>query len=131
MPTLLSLVVYMACLTWVLIVVASVIRVRAWTPSGMLLDFGNRENLPAPSPLAGRADRTAHNMLENFVLFAALALVAQAAGATSPRVILGAEIFCWARLVYVAVYYAGIPYLRTAVWTVSIAGLGLMVAGMF
>ena len=131
MSKLLSLVVCMAGVTWLLLVAASLIRARAWTPSGMLVAFGNRDNLPDPSPLAGRAERAARNTLENFVLFAALALVAHAAGATSPRVTLGAEVFFWARLVYVPVYLAGIPFLRTAVWAVSIVGLGLMLAGMF
>jgi len=131
MPKLLSLVVCMAGVTWLLLVVASLIRARAWTPGGLLLAFGNRDNLPDPTPFAGRAERAARNTLENFVLFAALALVAQAAGATSARVTQGAEVFFWARLVYIPVYLAGIPFLRTAVWAVSIVGLGLMVAGMF
>lgn len=131
MSKLLSLVVCMAGITWLLLVVAALIRTRVWTPSGLLVAFGNRDNVLDPSPLAGRADGAARNTLENFVLFAALALVAHAAGATNPRVMLGAEVFFWARLIYVPVYLAGIPYLRTAVWAVSIAGLGLMIAGMF
>ena len=36
---------------------------------------------------------------------------------------LGAQLYFWARLVYVPVYAAGIPYLRTLVWAVSIAGM--------
>lgn len=131
MPKLLSLVVCMAALTWLLLLVASLIRAQAWTPQGLLLAFGNRDNLPPPSPLAGRAERAARNTLENFVLFAALALVAQAAGATSPRVVLGGQVFLWARLVYIPVYLAGITFVRTAAWAVSIVGLGLMLAGMF
>jgi uncharacterized MAPEG superfamily protein len=131
MSHLLSLVVCMASMTWLLLVVAALIRTRAWTRNGLLVAFGNRDNLTAPSPLAGRADGVARNTLENLVLFVALALVAHAAGATNPRVTLGADVFFWARLVYVPVYLAGIPFLRTAVWAVSIAGLGLMIAGMF
>lgn len=131
MPKLLSLVVCMAGVTWLMLVVASLVRTQAWTPKGMLLAFGNRDNLPDPTPLAGRAERAARNTLENFVLFAALALVAHAAGATSSRVTLGAEVFFWARLVYIPVYLAGITYVRTAVWAVGIVGLGLMLAGMF
>lgn len=131
MTKLLSLVICMAGVTWLLLVAASLIRAAAWTPRGMLLAFGNRDNLPEPTPLAGRAERTARNTLENFVLFAALALVDHTAGIENPRVILGAEIFFWARLAYIPIYYAGLPYVRTAVWLVSIAGLALMLPGLF
>ncbi|MDE2430717.1 MAG: MAPEG family protein [Burkholderiales bacterium] len=131
MPKLLSLVVCMAVLTWLTVLVASLIRAGAWTPKGLMLAFGNRSNMPEATPLAGRAERTAKNTLENFVLFAALALVAHAAGATNARVTLGAEVFFWARLVFIPVYLIGIPFVRTGVWCVSIVGLGMMIAGMY
>jgi len=40
-----------------MLIVASLLRSRAWTPAGMQVAFGNREALPEVSPLAGRADR--------------------------------------------------------------------------
>ena len=64
------------------------------------------------------------------MLFAALAVVAHVAGVQSPKVLLGAEVFFWSRLVYLVVYYAGIPVLRTAVWGVSIVGLAMMILSM-
>jgi uncharacterized MAPEG superfamily protein len=127
MDTTLTLVVYMALVTWLTMMTASLIRALGWPAPRMKLAFGNRENLPPPSPLAGRAQRTAKNTLENFVLFAAVALVAQAAGKSSPQLVDGAQIFFWARIVYIPVYLAGIAYVRTAVWLVSIVGLALMV----
>jgi len=123
----LTLVIYMAIATWLLILVASLIRAKAWTPAGLKIAFGNRDNLTEPTAFAGRAERTARNTLENFVLFAAIALVAHAADSGSQRVALGAEIFFWARLVYVPVYYIGLTYLRTAVWLIGIAGLATMI----
>jgi uncharacterized MAPEG superfamily protein len=70
-----------------------VIRAEGWTVPGMMLMTGNRDNLPTPSPLAGRADRAARNTQENFMLFVALAIVAHVAGAAqSPKVLLGAEV---------------------------------------
>jgi len=126
MSNLLTLVAYMAIITWATILVASLIRSRGWTLPGMLLAFGNRENMPEPSALAGRAERTARNTLDNFVLFAALALAAHAAGATGQRVETGAEIFFWARVIYIPIYIIGLPYLRTAVWAISIVGLGMI-----
>ena len=80
MTTTLTLVICMAILTWLALLLASLIRVKGWTPAGTLMALGNRENLPAATPFAGRAERAARNTLENFVLFAAIALVAHAAG---------------------------------------------------
>lgn len=130
MTSSLILVIYMAIITWALLLLASVIRAKGWTPAGMMIAFGNRENLPDADAFAGRAERTARNTLENFVLFAAIALVAHAAGASSPKVAMGAQIFFWARALYIPVYYAGIVYVRTAVWMVSIAGLAMMIFAM-
>jgi uncharacterized MAPEG superfamily protein len=130
MTTLLSLVVYSALLTWFTLLAASLIRAKGWTMPGVMLAFGNRENMPELTGLCGRADRTAHNMLENFVLFAALALTAQLSGATDPRITTGAELFFWARVAFVPVYYAGLKYVRTGLWLVSVAGMGMMVMGM-
>ncbi len=130
MPKLLSLVVCMTLLTWLTVLVASLLRAKAWTPKGLMLAFGNRDNLPEATPLAGRAQRAAANSLENLLFFAALALAAQAAGATNERVLLGAQVFLWARVIYVPVYVIGVPFVRTGVWTVSIVGLAMMLSGM-
>ena len=130
MSQLLSFVVYLAGVTWLLLLAASLIRAKGWTLEGTKIAMGNRDNLPAATPFAGRAERTAKNTLESFVLFAALALVAQLAGVQTPRVLLGAELFFWSRLVYIAVYYIGIPYLRTAVWAVGVVGLAMMASAL-
>jgi len=87
---------------------------------------GNREGLAPCTGWAGRAARAHHNMLENLVLFAALVLAAVLAGRTNGTTLLGAQLFFWARLVYAVVYLAGIPYLRTALWLVSVIGLALI-----
>ena len=126
----LSLVIYMAILTWLALLAASLIRARAWTLQGTIIAMGNRVKLPEATPLAGRADRAARNTAEGFILFAAIALVAHAAGATSPRVAMGAEIFFWSRVLYIPVYYAGIVYLRTLVWLASVIGLAMMISAL-
>jgi uncharacterized MAPEG superfamily protein len=64
------------------------------------------------------------------VLFAAIALVAHAAAVDHTKVALGAQVFFWARVAYLPVYYAGIAYVRTAVWVVSIIGLAMMIAAI-
>jgi len=65
-------------------------------------------------------------MLESLVLFAALVLMAVVSGKTNAMTLLGAQLFFWARLAYAFVYLAGIPWLRTAVWLVSVIGLLLI-----
>jgi uncharacterized MAPEG superfamily protein len=87
---------------------------------------GNREGLAAPSGWAGRAARAHRNMLENLVLFAALVLIAVVSNKTDSMTLLGAQLFFWARLAYALVYLAGIPWLRTGVWFVSVIGLALI-----
>jgi uncharacterized MAPEG superfamily protein len=89
---------------------------------------GNREGLAPATGWAGRAHRAHRNMLENLVLFAALVLIAALADRTNPMTLLGAQIFFWARLAYAAIYLAGIPWLRTAAWFVSVVGLVLIFA---
>jgi uncharacterized MAPEG superfamily protein len=84
---------------------------------------GNREGLPDLTGWAGRARRAHLNMLENLVLFTALVLIAQVAGKANAATAMGASIFFWARLVYLGVYLAGISWVRTAVWVVSVIGM--------
>jgi len=90
---------------------------------GLVTLAGNREGMAEIKGWGGRAARAHRNMLENLVLFAVLVLVAVAAGKTNATTLLGAQMFLWARVAYAVVYVAGIPWLRTAIWGVSVAGL--------
>ena len=87
---------------------------------------GNREGLAPCSGWAGRAYRAHHNMLESLALFAALVLVAVVSQKTNATTLLGAQLFFWARLAYATIYVAGIPWLRTLAWLVSVVGLTLI-----
>ena len=89
---------------------------------------GNREPQPEFTGWAGRAQRAQRNMIENLLPFAALVLVAVAAGRTNAMTLLGAQLFFWARVAYAVVYVAGIPWLRTGVWFVSVIGMILIFA---
>jgi uncharacterized MAPEG superfamily protein len=87
---------------------------------------GNRENLPELKGWAGRARRAQNNMLENLILFATLVLVAVVTGKTNEATLVGAQMFFYSRVLYALVYLIGIPWLRTLVWGVSMAGLIVM-----
>jgi len=119
----LALLVWAVLLTFVQMLVAVM---GATAQVGLPALAGNREGLAPCTGWAGRAARAHHNMLENLVLFAALVLVAVAAGRTNGTTLLGAQLFFWARLVYALVYLTGIAWLRTAVWLVSVVGLALI-----
>jgi uncharacterized MAPEG superfamily protein len=84
---------------------------------------GNRESMPEIKGWACRAYRAHQNMLENLILFAVLVLVAQIVGVHSSLTLLGAQLFFWARVAQAIVHIAGIPWVRTVAWLVSLAGL--------
>ena len=116
-------------LVWarVLTLVQAVVAVQgALMQVGLPTLAGNREGMPEIKGWGGRAARAHRNMLENLVLFAALVLVAVVAGKTNATTLLGAQIFLYARIAYALVYIAGMPWLRTAVWGVSVVGLAMI-----
>ena len=116
----LSLLVWAVVLTFVQMLVAVG---GATLQVGLPALAGNREGLAPFTGWAGRAQRAHHNMLENLALFAVLVLVAVAAHKTNSTTLAGAQVFLWARVAYAVIYLIGIPWLRTAVWTVSVIGL--------
>jgi uncharacterized MAPEG superfamily protein len=125
MSTDLTLLVWAVALTFVQCIIAVL---GAQSQVGLPALAGNRDNLPPMTRWADRAARAHRNMLESLVLFAALVLVAHAAGKENSITTLGCGLFFWARLVYVPVYLIGVPWVRTGVWAVSIAGLVLIFA---
>ena len=119
----LELLVWSVALAFVQVLVAVVGHMLQ---AGLPALAGNREGLAGPTGWAGRAARAHRNMIENLVLFAALVLIAVASGKTDSTTLLGAQLFFWARVAYALVYLAGIPWLRTGVWFVSVIGLALL-----
>jgi uncharacterized MAPEG superfamily protein len=91
----------------------------------------NRDQMPALTGLAMRATRAHLNMLESLVIFAIFVLAAYATNRLNATTALGANLFFWARLAYAIVYIAGIPWIRTLIWGVSIAGALLVLSQLF
>ena len=110
-------------LTVVLVLVATL---GATQQVGLPTLAGNRENLPEMTGWAGRAERAHRNMLESLVLFAILVLAARALNISNGMTVLGAQLFFWGRVAHAALYIAGIPWLRTAAWLLSVVGLVLI-----
>lgn len=78
---------------------------------------------PPPGLLAGRLQRAQANFLETFAVFAAAALAVVVAGRQDSSTALAVQLYFWARLAYVPLYAAGIPYVRSLAWLVSLAGI--------
>jgi uncharacterized MAPEG superfamily protein len=84
---------------------------------------------PAVTVITGRFLRAFHNFRETFVYFAVSVILVTMLNKTNANTALGAQLYFWARLAYIPVYAAGIPFLRTAVWTASIIGLVMVFLG--
>ncbi|SCX09653.1 MAPEG family protein [Agrobacterium sp. DSM 25558] len=76
--------------------------------------------------LAGRAERALSNFLETYPAFIALAFGVIMAGDPIGIALIGAWIWIVCRIVYIPLYLAGIPYVRSLVWVGSMVGLLLM-----
>jgi len=91
---------------------------------GFKWTFGPRDVPAAPlGRVAGRLDRAWWNYLETFPIFAAAVLLCEVAGRHTAASAAGAQIFFWARVLYVPVYALGAPVLRTLVWTFCLLGI--------
>jgi uncharacterized MAPEG superfamily protein len=107
-------------LTFVQVLVAAALANQA---VGLPALAGNREGLGELTGAAGRAKRAHLNMIENMVLFTALVLIAAVSGKANATTAMGAMIFFWARVAHAIIYVAGLPWLRTLAWAVSVIGM--------
>ena len=128
MTPMLTYVLLAVLLTFALAVIAVLLAIPE---VGLPKLAGNRENMAELPGVAGRAQRAHHNMLESLVLFVALALVAQMANRVDDTALLGAQVFLVARVAHALVYIAGIAWLRTGVWAISIIGLAMIARALF
>ena len=119
----LTILIWAVALTFVEVLVAAL---GAQLQVGVGALAGNRDEVPPLTGFAGRAQRAHRNMLENLPLFIALVLVAQVAGRTNAMTLLGAQLFFWGRLAHWLIYLAGIPWLRTLAWLISVVGMILI-----
>lgn len=99
---------------------------------GLSWIIGNRDGEPpAPSIRAARAQRASANFLETFPFFAAAVVCAIAIDRQGYLAETGAQLYFWARVVYLPVYIIGIPLVRSLLWTVSMVGLVMVVVALF
>lgn len=86
---------------------------------------------PPPGPLAARLQRAQANFLETFPFFAAAVLAVVLTQRQDDTTALAVQLYFWARLIYVPLYAAGVPYVRSLVWLVSLAGIVMLLWRLF
>jgi uncharacterized MAPEG superfamily protein len=118
-------------LSFVMVMLAATLKGRSWTAEGRAYAVSNREEPREVTPLTGRAERAAKNMLENLAWFAPLLIAAHLAVGDTARVRLGAMIWLVCRVIYFPLYVFGVTTIRSIVWTASLAGLGLLFSVLF
>lgn len=121
MPVELRILAFGAVLLLVHIIAAVQVKTKQY---GRKWNVGARDDaLPPLNPLAGRLARAQANFLETLPI-AIVALVGVVlADRTSAATALGGWIWLGARIVYLPLYAAGVPVVRTLVWAVSVFGL--------
>ena len=109
----LALVTTLTALIWIPYIL-NMIMVR-----GVLDAVGYPENPKPMAPWAQRMKAAHYNAIENLAVFAALVLVADAAGVRGEATALACVIYFWARVVHLAAYTFKIPWVRTLAFTVG------------
>lgn len=96
---------------------------NAWT-------IGARDQAPEIGPLAGRAHRALWNLIETAPAFLALAMVAALTARGGLWVTVGVALYIAGRTLYLPAYLAGVPWLRTIIWQISMIGIVAMLIGL-
>ncbi len=99
---------------------------------GLKWNLSSRDQSPPPlSGIAGRLERAFKNFMETFPFFIAATVIVQITGMANTSSSLGAQLYFWARLLYVGIYALGIVGVRTLVWMVSLIGLLMVFSALF
>lgn len=99
---------------------------------GLGWNAGPRDEERAPKgKLAGRAARASKNLQETYPAFVGLVLAVAMTGDPSGWGLTAAWAWLACRILYVPLYLAGVPYIRSLVWLGSLAALLVMAALLF
>ncbi|WP_280992072.1 MAPEG family protein [Ochrobactrum sp. 19YEA23] len=121
---------YLPLVGWSVVLLVAHVLLQAMTATrelGTDWNAGPRdEGLKPSGAIAGRAERASTNFRETYPAFIALALALTLKGDASVWGIYGAWLWFACRIVYIPLYLAGIPYIRSLIWVGSMVGLGVM-----
>src|SRR5262245_50811700 len=97
---------------------------------GLVTMANNRDNLPAPKTFQARTLRVVDNHREGLIMFAPLVIAAALMQVSNSWTVLGAQMFFYARVAHAVVYLAGWPMIRPLFWSVSMAGIVLILLAL-
>lgn len=113
------------------LVLIAIAAVGSVSQRGLSWAAGSRDTPgQALSGVAGRLERGSRNFLETFPLFAVAVLAVLVLGKQDATSVLGVQLYFWSRIAYALVYAAGIAYLRTLIWAVSIVGIVMVLVAL-
>jgi uncharacterized MAPEG superfamily protein len=84
--------------------------------------------MPPLGVLAGRAQRAFSNLLETYPLFVAAVLAVAVAHRLDLWSLIGAHLYLWGRVIYLALYLTGVPLIRSLFWNTALAGIFMVLA---
>ena len=116
----LMMLLYSAILLLVIILAQAGLAIRQ---NGLMVQAGSRDSLPDPTVLRMRLQRLTANLQENLVMFAAVVLVANAAGVSNETTAMGASIFLYSRVAHAVIYAFGWPMIRPLFYFASLLGM--------
>lgn len=97
---------------------------------GMAYGLSSRDEKKEPTGIGGRVQRAFANYMQTFPFFAAAVLVAHLLNRHSWMTVLGAQLYFWARLLYVFLYAGNVIGARTGAFLVSLVGIVLVLVGL-
>lgn len=98
---------------------------------GNAYSVGARDEDLRPSGVAGRLDRAQRNFLETFPIFAAAVLLLEQLDRTGTTLgVWGAVIYLAGRILFLPLYAAGLPWIRTFSWNFATLGLAMVLAAI-
>ena len=97
---------------------------------GVKYGLGPRDEQKPLTGVAGRVSRSFANFMQTFPFFAAAVLMAHVAGRHGWLTVWGVQLYFWARLVYVPLYVAAVPVLRSVAFVIAIAGIVMVLAAL-
>jgi uncharacterized MAPEG superfamily protein len=87
-----------------------------------------------PRPVSGQAARLSRayaNFEETFPLFAVSVIAVVFAGKTGTQATFGCWLYLIGRLLYIPLYWLGLPVVRTIAWTASMVGIVWLIVSFF
>lgn len=98
---------------------------------GNAYSVGARDEDLQPSGVAGRLARAQRNFLETFPIFAAAVLLLEQLERTGTTLgVWGAAMYLTGRTLFLPLYAAGLPWIRTFSWNFATLGLTMVLAAV-